>query len=75
MKPDPKHMEMAMSLIKQQTIEFDPELYTDRYREALEKMLAEKQPETKPAEPSRVTDLMEALRLSIEKAKGKQKSA
>lgn len=74
-KPDEKHLELALSLIEQQTIDFDPTLYNDRYRSALEKMLSGKLPEPAPAEPSRVSDLMEALRLSLEKAKGKQKSA
>jgi len=74
-KPDPKQLDLALSLIKQQTIEFEPELYKDRYKEALEKMLARKQPEPAPTESTKVTDLMEALRLSIEQSKEKSKSA
>lgn len=73
--PDTKHMELAMNLIEQQTIEFNPEMYQDRYREAMVKMLEGKQPEQKSAEPSKVKDLMEALKASIEKAKERQKSA
>lgn len=75
LKPEVKQMELAMSFIEQQTIDFRPDLYNDRYKEALEKMLEGKIPETAPVESPRVTDLMEALRLSIEKAKKKQKSA
>lgn len=74
-KTDTKQLELAMSLIEQQTIDFEPECYRDRYQEALQKMLEGKQPEPAPAPPQRVTDLMEALRQSIEKAKEKQRSA
>lgn len=75
MKPDAKQLDLAMSLIKQQTIEFEPELYKDQYQEALEKMLAKKRPEPAPVESPGVMDLIEALRLSLEKSKEKQKSA
>lgn len=44
-KPDAKHLEMAMSLIDQQTIELNPENCKDRYKEALMEMLSKKQPE------------------------------
>lgn len=76
MKPDTKHLDLAISLIEQQTIEFKPESYKDRYRESLEKMLDKKQPVPAPetALPA-AQDLMEALRLSLEKSKKKQKSA
>jgi len=74
-KPDARHMELAMSLIEQQTIDFNPEMYQDRYREALVKMLEGKQPLPKQTATPEVMDLMEALRLSLEKSKEKQKSA
>lgn len=45
MKPDAKHLEMAINLIEQQTIDFNPDNYKDRYQEALVEMLSEKQPE------------------------------
>ena len=63
-----------MDLIESQTIAYEPEQYTDRYQGALEKMLEGKQPEP-IKEPQRIGDLMEALRLSLEKSKEKQKSA
>ncbi|SFF92181.1 DNA end-binding protein Ku [Desulfotomaculum arcticum] len=76
MKPDAKHLDMAINLIEQQTIDFNPENYKDRYQEALVEMLSKKQPEiVKRDEPQQVTDLMETLKKSIEKAKEKQKSA
>lgn len=74
-KPDTKQLEMAISLIEQQTIDFDPECCNDRYQEALVKMLEGKRPVPAPEQPQRVTDLMEALRESIEKAKEKRKLA
>ncbi|OPX87350.1 MAG: putative DNA repair protein YkoV [Pelotomaculum sp. PtaB.Bin104] len=74
LKPDAKQMELTVSLIEQQTIEFEPELYKDRYKEALEKMLEGKKPEHAPAKQNTV-DLMEALMLSIEKSMKKGKSA
>jgi len=75
MKPDPKHMELALNLIEQQTVEFKPEAYKDRYREALVKILEGEQPDPGPVAAPKAIDLMEALRLSIEKSKEKQKSA
>lgn len=63
-----------MGLIESQTIAYDPEQYTDRYQEALEKMLEGKQPNP-IVEPQRIGDLMEALRLSIEKTKKERKPA
>lgn len=74
-KPDTKQLEMAISLIEQQTIDFEPECYNDRYQEALVKMLEGKRPVPAPEQPQRVTDLMEALREIIEKAKEKRKLA
>lgn len=63
LKPDAKQLELAISLIEQQTIDFEPENYKDRYQEALEKMLEGKKPDPAPLEsPQRVMDLMEVLR-------------
>ena len=69
-KPDTKHMELALNLIEQQTIEYEPENYKDRYNEALQSMLSKKMPEAAPAQTHAVYDLMEALKKSIEKAEG-----
>lgn len=75
-KPEDKQLELAMSLIEQQTIDFEPENYKDRYQEALLKMLEGKKPDPAPPEsPQRVMDLMEVLRQSIEKTKEKQRLA
>jgi len=80
-KPDIKQMELATQLIEQQTIDFKPEEFKDRYREALENMLEKKKPEPQPTaeRASGIVDLMEALRASVERAekekKKKQRSA
>ncbi|MDH7577859.1 MAG: Ku protein [Bacillota bacterium] len=74
-KPEVQHMDLALGLIEQQTVDFKPELYKDRYRESLEKMLEKKMPEVQSASPPQITDLVEALRLSIEKAKDKKRTA
>lgn len=71
-KPNSQHMDLAVSLIEQQTIKFKPEQYRDRYQDALEKMLEKKKPEAPPAEPKNITDLLEALKLSIEQSKNKK---
>lgn len=76
MKPDAKHLDMALSLIEQQTIEFNPENYKDRYQEALVQMLNKKQPKVVQEDMSpQVTDLMDALKKSIDKVEGDKKSA
>lgn len=73
-KPDKKHLELAIDLIESQTVAYDPGQYTDRYQEALEKMLEGRQPDP-IIEPQRTGDLMEALRLSLEKTKKERKHA
>lgn len=74
-KPDAKQMELATQLIEQQTIDFRPEEFTDRYREALEKMLEKKKPEPMPAaeKAAGIVDLMDVLRASVKKAKKAKK--
>lgn len=76
-RADQKHLELALSFIDQQTVDFDPSLYNDRYKEALEKMIGAKKPEPLPAagKQGQVLDLLEALRKSVEKGKEKQKPA
>lgn len=78
---DEKQLKMAESLIDLMVDDFKPEEYHDEFRAAmLEKIEAkaeghhlQAEPE---AEPTKVIDLMEALRASIEAAKGsKRKSA
>lgn len=77
---DQKQLKMAESLIDLLEDTFDPSQYKDEFREALkEKIEAKAQgqeiaPEPE-AEPTKVIDLMEALRASVEAAKsGRRKS-
>jgi DNA end-binding protein Ku len=70
----PQEIRMARSLIDSLTDAFEPEEFTDEYRAALEELVQKKvQGEeityTEEAEPSKVVDLMEALRASVEAAK------
>jgi DNA end-binding protein Ku len=65
---------MAKSLIDSLTDTFQPEEFRDEYRAALEELVQKKvQGEeityTEEAEPSKVVDLMEALKASVEAAK------
>lgn len=77
-KVDEKELKMALSLVDLLTEEFDPKKYHDEYREALVERIEAKahgdeitqQPETPQAE---VIDMVEALRRSIESAKGEGK--
>jgi DNA end-binding protein Ku len=74
---------MAERLIDQLTEDFDPSRFTDSYREKLEEAIEAKvageeielAPE-RQEEPEEVTDLMEALRASVEATRSKgRKSA
>jgi len=72
----PQEIEMARSLIDNLTQEFHPEEFKDEYREALlqivEKKIAGEEIEVIPeAEPTKVVDLMEALKASVEATKKK----
>jgi DNA end-binding protein Ku len=71
----PQELSMAESLIETLAGEFEPEQYTDRYREALQDLISAKvegrevvQPEV-AEQPSTVVDLMSALRASVEQAR------
>jgi DNA end-binding protein Ku len=68
-----KELKMAKSLVEMLTGDFEPEKYHDNYREALLELIerkAEGQEITRPAPAvGKVTDLMEALRVSIEEAR------
>jgi DNA end-binding protein Ku len=75
-KPPKKQLDTALSLIEAMTVEWDPANYEDRYRARLAKVVADKRkgktikaPEP-VGEPSPVPDLMEALRASLEAARG-----
>jgi len=71
----PQELAMASSLIETMAADFDPSEYTDAYREALQAVIDAKaegrevvQPEETKAEPA-ATDLLAALRASVEAAK------
>ena len=79
-KVNPKELAMAKVLVESLADDFDPERYRDDYHEALMKVVEAKlegkvveAPEA-PAE-TRVMDLMEALRASVEAAKSKKAPA
>lgn len=76
----PQELKMATSLVESMAGDFDPDTFTDDYREALEKVIAAKAegaelPEQPEAEDKGdVIDLMTALERSVEKAKAGRKS-
>src|SRR4029079_2522960 len=76
----PQEVQMARTLIDNLTSEFNPQEYKDEYREALlgvvEKKIAGEEIQV-PEEPeeTRVVDLMDALRASVEATKQKTASS
>jgi len=73
-----KELEMAYTLIDLLSEEFEPEKYKDEYREALMKVIeakleGEELPEVAAAGPAKVTDIMSALKASVEAAKKRKK--
>lgn len=68
-----KELKMAKSLVDMLTGDFEPEKYHDNYREALLELIERKSEGEEIKRPApvagKVTDLMEALRESIEAAK------
>jgi DNA end-binding protein Ku len=73
-------VDMARSLIESLTEPWNPEAFTDAYREAMLEIVEKKlagEPIEAPAEeaPARVVDLMEALKASVAAAKEKTPSA
>ena len=77
-KPSKDELAMAEQLIDQLTSDYDPERFHDTYRERLEEAIEAKiegdevQLAEERAEPAEVTDLMEALRASVEATKGRR---
>ncbi|MBE7188827.1 Ku protein, partial [Jatrophihabitans endophyticus] len=72
----PQEKQMARSLVESMSGDFDPDEYTDDYREALEQVIAAKVEGREVAEPAtpepnsgNVVDLMSALRASVDAAK------
>jgi DNA end-binding protein Ku len=75
----PQEIKMARSLIDSLTDDFEPKDFRDEYRAALEDVIGKKvQGEevtyAEPAEPSKVVDLMDALRASVEAAQASKPS-
>ncbi len=75
-------VKMARQLIQQLSNSFNPEEFRDEYRVALEKLVQDKVEgqeitvaEEPAEEPTKIVDLMEALRASVEEAKSKKKAA
>ncbi|MFF0577356.1 Ku protein [Streptosporangium saharense] len=71
----PQELRMAESLVESMTADFDPSLYHDAYRRALEEVIEAKVAGREvvstgpPPEPGPTADLMAALRASVEAAK------
>lgn len=79
-KVRPQEVEMARTLIGNLTEPWNPESYKDEYREALLDIVEKKvagEPIEAPAEaaPTRVVDLMEALKASVEAARRRTPAA
>lgn len=68
-----KELQMAKSLVDMLSDEFDATEYKDNYREALLEVIRKKAEgqviEAPRREPAKITDLMEALRASVEQAR------
>jgi DNA end-binding protein Ku len=75
----PQEVKMARSLIDSLTDDFEPEEFSDEYRATLEEIIRKKVEGeeitfAEPTEPSKVVDLMDALRASVEAAKASKPS-
>lgn len=72
-KPARKKIEQAAAVIESLATEWDPERYTDCYRERLKRVVKQKQKGEKvkapsePKQPKPAPDLMEALRATLER--------
>jgi DNA end-binding protein Ku len=70
-KVDDRGLELAVRLIQELTTEWDPAAYADVYREELLRVLSEKEPvargpEAEDVRPPPITELMAALKESVE---------
>jgi DNA end-binding protein Ku len=73
-KLDENAIKLAQQIVAQNTVEFDPKLFVDRYQEALAELIkakikGEKIVTAEVAEPAPVVDLMAALKKSLETMK------
>jgi DNA end-binding protein Ku len=68
-----RELDMAKQLVEMLAAEWEPERFADEYREELLRIISERTPERieeeRPAATSRIDDLMDALRQSVEEAK------
>ncbi len=71
-KPDPQMLQIAEKIVEQQSGEFDPSEFRDRYEDALRALIEQKRkgksvkPSAKPAnDDTKVIDLMAALKKSL----------
>lgn len=77
--PQGKELKMATSLIESLSEAWKPEDYRDTYTDKVNKLIEDKAQgneivvEAEPPEATEVTDLMEALRRSVESTKGRTK--
>lgn len=73
-----KELDTAKLLIDQLTTTFDPKKYTDEHRYALLQLIEKRKAEAVTVEtketPTNVTNLMDALQASLERAKNEQKT-
>jgi DNA end-binding protein Ku len=79
-KPNAQMVDIAAKIIGQQEGPFDPSQFTDRYEEALRKLIEEKEKSGTVGEPEKpkeaeVIDLMDALRRSLGQSGGAKKKA
>jgi DNA end-binding protein Ku len=74
-----EELKMASSLVMAMAGNFKPEEYKDEYRQALQKLIEAKVKGEKIKAPSvpkvEISDLMSALRISVDKAKKARKAA
>ncbi|HEY2766144.1 MAG TPA: Ku protein [Pseudonocardiaceae bacterium] len=78
----PQEKQMAETLVESLTTDFDPAAFTDRYTEAVAELVASKtadpaaahrkEPEPAESDQGPATDLVEALRASVERAKAER---
>ena len=79
-KADPAMVEIAEKIIAQLSGAFDPSKFTDRYEDALKKLIAQKEKgqkggvEVETPEDTKVVDLMAALRKSLGQGGGERRA-